>query len=76
MKVTSVHQPKGFQPITLTLKVETLNELLNLYARLNASTNAIQSQAFAVHPDVIAAVSKDKNELLFALLQYVPKEYR
>lgn len=75
MKI-STKQPKGFQPITLSMTVETLDELLNLYARLNASVSAIKAQPFQQHPDVTAAVGQDKNELLFALLQYIPKEYR
>ncbi len=65
---------KGFRPFNITVTVETLDELYNLYARLNMSINDVV-KACETHgwgEDVKKAVENDRNELFFQLLSYMP----
>lgn len=77
MKIVSTH-PKGFRPFTLTVTAETLDELYNLYARLNMSTNAViaESKRQGWRLAIQEAVQADRNALLFELLKYMPEEDR
>lgn len=38
---TEITKPSGFKPITVSFTFETEQELINMYAKLNAPTNSI-----------------------------------
>lgn len=66
---------KGFRPFALSVTVETLDELYNLFARLNMSNQDVvmACQKHGWGEDVKNAVYADKNQLFFELLKYLPE---
>jgi len=59
MKVEVMKTPKAFAPITLTITLETGDELLDMYVRNRVTNKKIADHVEANYPSVFRGVAKE-----------------